>query len=225
MIDHGNVHTPVPASSRRLRVPAIAGLIGIVLYSAAYTVFSSISDALNPAAIDHGLAELASKPTLALVCQQMFAVADIALIVFLFGVAALARPALRSLAWLGCFLFSISFALDLLVAASIVAVTTLIAPHAAGDPSFHAAGTATLGFASVIDFRESFLWTAGSILIGAAAWRGNYWPRWLAAIAILNGILAAPYLPYFLSVVLGNLVFAVWVISMSVILWRQDSRL
>ena len=214
-----------PAIPRGLRVPAVAGFAGTVGYLAASAVFPRISDALNSAAIDHGLTELASHPTLALVCQQLFAVADIALIVFLFGLAALAQPPLRSLAWLGSFLFSVSFALDVLVAASVVAVTMLIAPRAAQDPAFHAAGTATLGFASVLDFRESFLWMAGSILLGATAWHGRYWPRWLAGIAILNGILSAPYLPFFLSFILDNIVFAIWVLGMSVILWRREARL
>lgn len=211
-----------PPVSRELRVPAIAGFIGAACYSAAYVLFPKISDALDPAAIDHGLAELAQHSTTALVCQQLFAVADIALIVFLFGLAALARPPWRSVAWLGSFLFSLSFALDLLVVASVVSATSFIAPRAAQDPALHAAGIATLGFASTLDFREAFLWMAASILLGIAAWRSHSWPRWLALAAILNGLFSAPGLPFFVSTVFGNIVFAVWVLSLSTILWRHS---
>jgi hypothetical protein len=213
-----------PTISYRLRIPAIAGFIGIVCFITAFILFPSISDALNYTAIDHGLTELASHPTLALVCQQLFAVADIAFIIFLFGLASLAQPRYRPLAWLGSFLYSISFALDLIVVAAVLAVTTFIAPRAAQDPILHASGTAILGFASVIDFRESFLWTTASVLLGVAAWQGRHWPRWLAGAAILNGILSAPYLPLFASLVLGNIVFAIWVLGMSVTLWQCKVR-
>jgi len=213
---------PSPVSYE-FRVPAAAGFVGAVCYVAAFILFPKISDALSSESIDLGLTELASHVTLALVCQQLFAVADIAMMVFLFGLAALARPPLRSLAWLGSFLFSLSFALDLLVVGSVVATTTLIAPRAAHDPALHAAGIATLGFASVLDSREGFLWLAASIFLGVAAWQGRYWPRWLAVGAILNGLLALPYLPFFVSYVLGNIVFTIWVLGMSTILWRQKA--
>jgi hypothetical protein len=223
-LDEFKTSAASPARSNEFRVAAVAGVVGAVCYAAASIVFPKISDALNPTSIDHGLAELAAHSTLAMVCQQLFAVADIAMIVFLFGLAALAKPPVRSIAWLGSFLFSISFALDLLVVGLVVAATMFIAPHAARDPALHAAGTATLGFASVLDFREGFLWVAGSILLGGTAWRGQYWPRWLAGAAILNGILAAPYLPFFVASVIGNIVFIIWVLGMSVILWRQKAR-
>lgn len=214
--------TAVPRNvSYEFRVPAVAGFVAAACYVAAYTLFPKIADALNSASIDLGLAELATHPTVALVCQQLFAVADIAMIVFLFGLASFARPPLRSLAWLGSFLFGLSFALDLLVVGSVVSATMLIAPHADKDPALHAAGIAILGFASVLDFREGFLWMAASIVLGIAAWRGRYWPRWLAGAAILNGLLAAPYLPFFVSAVIGNIVFAIWVLGLSTILWRQ----
>jgi hypothetical protein len=214
-------HVAINSSGNELRVPAVAGFVAAIFYASAYTLFSKISDALDPGAIDHGLIQLAAHPTLTLVCQQMFAVADIAMIVFLFGLASVVQAPFRSPAWLGSFLYGLSFALDVLVVGSVVATTTLIAPRAALDPAMHAAGIATLGFASVLDFREGFLWMSGSIVLGATAWRGKYWPRWLAGMAILNGVLATPYLPNFFSTVLGNITFTIWVVGMSVILWRS----
>ena len=204
-----------------LRLSAIAAFLGAVCWMTAATLFPTISDALDPRALDHGLAELASHSALAMTCQHLFAVSDIALIIFMFGLAALAQPPHRSLAWLGAFLFAISFALDVLVAATASAVTQFIAPHAAADSAMHAAGIATLGVAAVLDFREGFLWMAGSILLGGAAWHGRYWPRWLAGLAVLNGILAFPYLPFFMSFVLGGGAFTIWVLGMGVILWQR----
>ena len=213
-----------PKTSHEFRLPAVAGFVAALCYGSAYLFFPKISDALNPDALDLGLSQLAAHPTLALVCQQLFAVADIAMIVFLFGLAALARPPLRALAWLGCFLFSLSFALDLLVVASVISATNLIAPHAAHDPTLHAAGIATLGFASAIDFREGYLWLTAPILLGVAAWRSHSWPRWLAVAAVLTGLLSFPYLPFFVSSVIGNIVFLAWVLGLSVLLWQQKPR-
>ncbi len=51
-------------------------------------LFPKISDALSSESIDLGLTELASHATLALGCQELFAVADIAMMVFLFVLAA-----------------------------------------------------------------------------------------------------------------------------------------
>jgi hypothetical protein len=93
-----------------LRLSAIAAFLGATCWMTAATLFPTISDALDPTALDHGLAELASHTAAATTCQHLFAVSDIALIVFMFGLAYLAPPPRQSLAWLGAFLFGISFA-------------------------------------------------------------------------------------------------------------------
>ena len=143
------------------------------------------------------------------------------MIIFICGLAALAPPQQRSLPWLGAFLFGISFATDVIVSAPVIAAAQFIAPHAAADSAMHAAGIATLGFAAVLDFREGFLAMSGSILLGGAAWHGRYWPRWLAGLAILYGILSFPYLPFVVSFILAGGVFIIWALGMGVILWQR----
>jgi hypothetical protein len=204
-----------------LRLPAVAAFVGVACWATAAVLFPQMSDALDPGTLDRGLAELGSHFAVAMTCQHLFAIADMALIVFMSGLAGLAPPPLRPLASLGAFLFCLCFFLDVLVAASVIAVTQVVAPHAATDSAWHAAGIATLGVAAVIDFREGFFWMAGSILLGGAAWHGRYWPRWLAGLAILNGILAFPYLPFLVSFVLCGGGFILWVLGMGVILWRR----
>ena len=215
-------YTPAspPTILHALRVSAVAGFMGALCWITAAVLFPTISDALDPTALDHGLAALASHSTLALACQHLFALSDIAIIVFIFGLASIERE--FSLTWLGAFLLGINFALDMLVAASVIAVTKFIALHAAADPAMHAAGIATLGFGAVLDFREGFFATAGWILLGGAAWHGRHWPRWLVALALLNGILWFPFLPF--SFILGGGVFAIWVLGMSVTLWQREVR-
>jgi hypothetical protein len=206
-----------------LRLSAVAAFLGATCWMTAAMLFPAMSDALDPTALDHGLAELVSHPAAATMCQHLFAVSDIALIVFMFGLASLAPPPRRSLAWLGAFLFGTSFALDVTVAARVIGVTQFIAPHAAADSAMHAAGIATLGVAAVVDFREDFLWMAGSFLLGGAAWHGRYWPRWLAGLAVLNGILSFPYLPFSMFFI-SAVVFTIWVLGMGVTLWQRGAR-
>ena len=140
------VYTPAspPTISHGLRLSAIAGFLGVVCWVTAAVLFPTISDALDPTALDHGLAELALHSGVAMVCQHLFAVSDVAMIVFLFGLASIASG--PSLTWLGAFLLCINFALDVFVAASVITVNQLIAPHAGTDPAMHAAGIAILGF-------------------------------------------------------------------------------
>jgi hypothetical protein len=106
------VYTPAspPPISHELRLSAIAGFLGAVCWIAGAVLFPTISDALHPTALEHGLAQLASHSAVAMACQHLFAVSDIALIVFMFGLAATAQPPGRSLACRGAFLFGISFA-------------------------------------------------------------------------------------------------------------------
>ncbi len=205
----------------RLRLSAIAAFLGAACWMTAAVPFPLISDALDLRALDHGLAELASHSSVAITCQHLFAVSDIALIIFMFGLAPLAPPPRRWLAWLGAFLFGTAFAMDLLVTAQLIAVTRFIAPHAQADPAMHAAGIATLGVAGVFELREDFLWMAGSFLLGGAAWHGRYWPRWLAGLAVLNGVLSFPYLPPSMYFIIVS-VFTLWVLGMGVTLWQRD---
>jgi len=130
------------SASPNLRVGAIAGFFSLAFFIPAFLLLPTIIQAFDPSAVDRGLAQLASHRISAVVCQNCFALWDIAFIVFIWPVATMARPAGRSLAWLGALLTTVSSALDVLVAASLITVTRFIAPHAATDPAMHAAASA-----------------------------------------------------------------------------------
>lgn len=205
-----------------LRVAAGAAFIAAPGFAIAMTLFQRMSDALSPDAVDRGLSVLAQHQMLVLTCQQLFGVCDIALIVFLFGLALLPPPQQRALPALGAFMFSLAFAADILVVAILVSVTDFVAPHAAADPAMHAAGIATMGVATSLDVRETYFWMIGSLLLGVSAWRHRQWPRWLAALAILNGLLSVPSLPAFPGAqFIENGVFVVWVFGMGLVLWQR----
>jgi hypothetical protein len=184
----------------------------------------TIIEAVDPSAVDRGLAQLALHRTLALVCQNCWALCDIGFIVFILPVAAMARAGGRSLAWLGALLTTVAWAMDLLVVASVLTVTRFIAPHAASDPAMHAAGTSLLGFASVIDGGEGYLESIGFLALGVAAWRGQWCPKWLAVIGVVFGAVTLPPWPpvaYMYLYYLTNILTVVWVAGMSILLWRR----
>jgi hypothetical protein len=218
-------NAPRPHSaSPNLRVGAIAGFFSIAFSIPAFLLVPTISQALDPSAVDRGFAQLASHRTLALVCQNCWALWDIASIVFIWPVAAMARPAGRSLAWLGALLTTVSSAMDVLVAASLITATRFIAPHAATDPAMHAAGSALLGFASVIDSGEGYLGSIGFLALGVSAWRGQWCPRWLAVIAVVIGAMPLPPWPQFAGIYLyylWHILAVIWVTGMSILLWRR----
>ncbi len=212
------------SASPNLRVGAISGFFSVAFFIPAFLLLPTIIQALDPSTVDRGLAQLASHRTLALVCQNCWGLWDIGFIVFIWPVAAMAGPAGRSLAWLGALLTTISWAMDVLVAASLITATRFIAPHAATDPAMHAAGSALLGFASVIDGGEGYPGSIGFLALGVAAWRGQWCPKWLAVIGFVIGAVSLPPWPpfaYMYLYYLTDILTVIWVTGLSILLWRR----
>jgi hypothetical protein len=149
--------------------------------------------------------------------------------VFLAALAAIAKGPWRSVAWLGASLAALNGALDLVLDAALITVTRFVAPHAVTDPAMRAVGIAMLGFGATIDEWQSYLGPLGFVLLGLAAWRGSYWPKWIAGMAIANGAVLLvdrmPSIAQWLGTFYFEQVFAAaWTTSLCVVLWLEAGR-
>ena len=209
---------PEPHSaSLKLRVGAVAGFFSVTFLIPAFLLLPTIIGAFDPSGVDRGLSQLASHRTLALVCQNCFALWDIAFIIFIWCVVSMAQPN-GSLAWLGAVLTTVASGMDMLVAASLITAARFVAPLAPVDPAMHAAGSTLLWFASVIDSSEGYPQGIGFLALGIAAWRGQRCPKWLAITAVLIGAVSWPPWPQFAYIY--AILNVIWVSGMSILLWR-----
>ena len=119
---------------------------------------------------------------------------------------------------------------------ALVVVATHGGSHVVADPpvtaAVRAADVALLGFGAVIDNWQGFLNAGGFTLLGLAAWRGRYWPRWLAALAISNGVLELlsdvdlmPLIPSFVAYYALSVLTAAWTMGLCLILWQSGGTL
>lgn len=181
--------------------------------------------ALDPSKVEEGLSLLSSHRAVAVICQTFWALSDIAFLVFVWPLAAMLAPAGRRLSYAGAMLMSIFCLMDVLVAATLIAVAVHVVHQ--GIPATHSNGRSMLIFAAAVDNAEGYPGSLGQAIIGLAAWRATWCPKWLAVIAIIIGVVTIPLLPAIASIpsavtyYLINGLTIVWAGSISFLLWRR----
>jgi hypothetical protein len=112
-----------------------------------------------------------------------------------------------------------------------VALDALSAAYATGGVSRTAAvidAQAVIGF-SAVEIFGFLLFAAGFAAFGFATIRGQPFPRWLAYVGILGGILflpaALPVSGAFTALIAGVVLILVWIVASSALLWRSTTPL
>jgi hypothetical protein len=204
-----------------LRLAAVAGVLSNAPLVVALLFNERIRDAFDSAALERGLVEIGNNVALAQRSAIAYEVSAVTLVVFLAGIAFIAKPPGRSVQWVGAGFAALGALLDLPMGAALSAVA-----GAAHDSALHAANIVTLAFVTQLDSLGGNLVDAGFILLGVGAWRSRSWPRWVAVLAVLSGV-AEPLLDAFalssaiIDYALGVL-SAAWTTSLCVLLWREQ---
>lgn len=123
----------------------------------------------------------------------------------------------------GAFLLVISSVLDLLAQAIVVSVSHSSAPGAAADHAIAASGAALLALAATFDTAQAYFWFAGYLLAGCVMLGDRRWPKWMAGLALVDGVLAYPRLPIVVTGWIGGLLDVAWMIGAAVVLIRDDA--